>query len=98
MTGPHGNRLDERRRAQSARSGDLLVYALGRPLMFIAWALVLWGTAVVLAAVALVIRHGGSAARAALLPRTALALANTALGVVALIVWAAVIVAVRRRR
>ena len=62
----HEERLAERRQAEAARQGDVLVYVVGRPLMFFAWVLVFWGTAVALAAVYLLATRGWPAVRAVL--------------------------------
>lgn len=92
----HEERLAEQRQAEAARQGDVLVYVVGRPLMFIAWMLVFWGTAVALAAVYLLATRGMSALKTVLVPRTPLDLANVALAVIATIVWIAVLVVGRR--
>jgi hypothetical protein len=89
--------MAERRKAQAARQDDLLVYAVGRPMMFLAWALVFWGTAVALAALYVVVARGPAAAMDLLLPRTPLDLVNAALAAVAVIVWIAAIILLNRR-
>jgi hypothetical protein len=91
----HEARLAERRQAEAARQGDVLVYVVGRPLMFIAWMLVFWGTVVALAAVYVFATRGPSAARTVLVPRTPLDVANAALAVIAVMVWIAVLVVSR---
>ena len=94
----HEERLAELRRTEAARQGDFLVYVVGRPLMFVAWMLVFWGTAVALDAVYVLATRGPSALKAALAPRTPLDVANSALAVIALLVWIAVLVVRRRTR
>ena len=94
----HDERLAELRRTEAARQGDFLVYVVGRPLMFVAWTAVFWGTAVALDAVYVLATRGPSALKAALAPRTPLDVANAALAVIALLVWIAVLVVRRRTR
>jgi hypothetical protein len=97
VTADHESRLAERRAAERARQGDVLVYVVARPLMFIAWALVLWGNAVALAALYVLVTRGPATAADLLLPRTPLGLVNAALAAVALLVWIAAIVVSSRR-
>jgi hypothetical protein len=94
----HDERVAELRRTEAARQGDFLVYAVGRPLMFVAWMLVFWGTAVALDAVYVLATRGPSGLKSALAPRTPLDVANSALAVIALLVWIAVLVVRRRTR
>ena len=99
MTGhSHETREADRRRAMAERQGDLLVYAVVRPLMFIGWALVFWGTAIAGAGVWVLLTRGWAAARSALVPRTPLDLVNAGLAAVALVVWTSVGVLARGRR
>jgi hypothetical protein len=99
MTGAHEAREADRRRAAAARQGDIFVYAVARPLMFIGWALVFWGTAIGVAGLWALVTRGPSAALAALAPRTPLDAVNDGLAVVALVVWILVaVVAAGRRR
>ena len=90
------SRAADRRKAEAEREGDFLVYAVARPLMFVVWALILWGTAVALAAVYVLLAAGPAAAVRVLLPQTTLDLINTGLGTLALVVWITVVAATRR--
>ena len=94
----HEERLAEQRRTEGARQGDFLVYVVGRPLMFVAWMLVFWGTAVALNAVYVLATRGPSALKTALAPHTPLDVANSALAVIAPLVWIMVLVVRRRTR
>lgn len=94
----HEERAAELRRTEAARQGDFLVYVVGRPLMFVAWMLVFWGTAVALDAVYVLATRGPSGLKSALAPRTPLDVANSALAVIAPLVWIAVLVVVHRTR
>jgi hypothetical protein len=92
------DRLADRRRAEAERAGDFFIYVVARPLMFVAWALVFWGTAIALASVFVLATRGPGAALAVLVPHTALDLLNSGLAVVAMIVWLAVAVVASGRR
>ena len=94
----HEERLAELRRTEAARQGDFFVYVVGRPLMFVAWMLVFWGTAVGLDAVYVLATRGPSALKSALAPHRPLDVANSALALIASLVWIAVLVARRRTR
>ena len=98
MTAGHEPRDADRRRAEAKRQGDLLVYAVVRPLMFIGWALVFWGTAIGLASLWVLVTHGPGAALASLAPRTTLDVVNAALAALAVVVWIVVVVLATARR
>jgi hypothetical protein len=98
MTGGHEAREADRRRAEAARQGNLLVYAVVRPLMFIGWALVFWGTAIGLASLWVLVTRGPAAALASLVPRTPLDLVNAGLAALAVVVWIVVVVLAAGRR
>jgi hypothetical protein len=83
------------------RLRDVLVFAVARPLLFVFWALVLWGTFVAIAIAWTILTRGPAAAVHATLDRTgqgALGMANLGLAILAVSVWIVVLLLARRRR
>jgi hypothetical protein len=81
------------------RLRDVLIFAVGRPLLFVFWALILWGTFVAAALAWTSFWRGPvEAIRATLDGSGFLGMANLGLAVLAVTVWIIVVILARRGR